>query len=144
MRKQSAKYCLPCVTHRSMHVASEQCSCFPSSNARCWVGRGTFCFGHGGNQLLLTTGEEILCVFDKCFLLIVCDTASLLDSRAVGFSWHVSIQPWVLWTEVLRAVRALRTFPPMSVPPVLIQTSLLVGVGWQGTSQEDSEKASPG
>lgn len=69
-------------------MASEQCSCFTSSNAGCWVCRGTFFFGHGGNLLLLTTGEEVLWVFDKCFLLIVCDTASLLDSKAVSFSQH--------------------------------------------------------
>lgn len=52
----------------------------PSNSEGCPEGRGTFFFGRGGSLVLSTPGKEDLWVFDKCFLPIVCDTASLPGS----------------------------------------------------------------
>ena len=153
MRKQSAKYRLPCVTHRSIHVASEQCSWFTSEQGRSRVGRSSFFFGHGGNLFLLTMEEEVLCVFTNVscwrnaillhFLTHLSFT--LLSSKAVIFFQH-DVHPtlsllgqrlWGLW-------ELSEHFLPCLFFLVLIQISLLVRMGWQHTSQEECEKESCG
>lgn len=152
MRKQSAKYCLPCITHkccwllRSVFLVHQW-----ASSMECWADRGTFFFfGHGGNLL---APEEILWGFDKWFLLIVCDTASLFDSPLLHSPFLQDCEVFSAWcpsspyssAQSFWGLRELwEHFIPSLFFLVLIQICLLVGMRWQGISQEESEKESCG
>lgn len=84
---------LPCITHRSLQVTSENFPGSPMTSEGSSEGRGTFFFGHSGNLFPLTPGKEDLCVFGKYILLFVCDTTLLPDSLLLPSPF---LQSWKL------------------------------------------------
>lgn len=111
----------------------------------CSEGRGTFFFGHNENLVLLTPGKEDIWVFDKYFLLAVCDTSLLPDSLLLPSPFPPRlevdfIQSFLFWWEVLRCVRVLRLFPPL---PVLSSAYPVFCWAWEdrGTQEEGKKKA---
>lgn len=101
----------------------------------CSEGRGTFFLGHSGNLFLLTSGKDDLYIFDKCSLLIVCDTA-LLPSLSFPSRLEVDfIQPFLI-----RSFEVFKSFENISSSACFFFCLPSHLVGRQGDAQEAGEK----
>lgn len=133
---------LPCITHRSLQVASENFPGSPMASEGCSEGRDTFFFGHGGNLFLLIPGKEDLGVFDRYFLLTVCVlhflahfSFPLLSSKAG--SWFNSV-----FSLLMRSFEVCKFWDYFLPCLLFCLPSLLVGMGRQGISHKEVEKES--
>lgn len=132
---------LPCITHRSLQVASENFPGSPMASEGCSEGRGTFFFGHSENLFLLIPGKEDLWVFDRYFLLTLCVLYFFthffpLFSSHAG-SWFNSV-----FFLLMRSFEVYKFWDCFLPCLFFCLPSLLMGVGRQGISQEVGEKES--
>lgn len=150
MRKQSAKSCLPCVTHRSIQVASEQCSWFsreecgmPSRNRHLllWSWRESFPVNskRRGSSGSLPNVSCSLYVTLLCFF--THPSFPLLSSKALSLFLHYAHPVLSLLDRGFGVCKSSENIsPPCLFFPVLMPVSVLVGMGWQGISQEEGKE----
>lgn len=154
MRKQSAKSCLACVTHRSIQVASEQCPWF--SREQCGM------LSRNRHLLLWSWWESVPANPRRrgssgslpnvsCWLYVTLLrffthlSFPLHSSKALSSFLHYAHPILSLLDRGFGVCKNSENIsPPRLFFHVLIPISALVGTGWQGVSQEESKEESCG